>query len=480
MSEQTLQREASLDVYRGLTIFLMILANTTSRMAGLPWWMDHSFNHAAHLRHIAWLDLISPMFLFIMGAAIPLAVASRLARGASRSNLIGHILLRAGLLIGIGTVIHPYWFRAAETFSNATQTAMGRAWGVFAWLFPVNHPETLNGAWYFWGFVFPAALLASWPLTGSPSRRRQAIGWTIRIVSLAYLVWASAAMKTGPLPGGWFNGGYIPKTGVFASYSSETGVFPASILGYLGFAYLEIGLLWLVLRRGAAVKWATLALLLGLMVHLQQKDAFLAAWLGGVTAYLDLGTRLGYYGSMVLVGALAGERFLGESFPAEIRKRLAGMAGLFLVLSLLLGGDLFQTFEPASPRRTLFFLGVCCAGFWIVWELCRFFRNAKAFPILTAPFAALGRNPLFAYMLSYGLAGGLDVLLNSPGATRWLNQTLHIGHNILRTTSGYIHFGPGAWWLEGWAGVCLAALPYAVICTALTMLANRWKVIVRL
>ena len=88
--------------------------------------------------------------------------------------------------------------------------------------------------------------------------------------------------------------------------------------------------------------------------------------------------------------------------------------------------------------------------------------------------------PLFAYMLSYGLAGGIDMLINSPGAKQWMHETMNIGHNIIRTTSGYIHLGPGAWWLEGWWGVCLVAVPYAVICTAITMLANRLKVIVRL
>ncbi|MBN1941732.1 MAG: DUF5009 domain-containing protein [Phycisphaerae bacterium] len=484
MGEMTARREPSLDIYRGLTIFLMILANTTSMMRNLPWWMNHSFNNSSHLLHVAWLDLISPMFMFIMGAAIPLAVASRLARGTSSWRLAGHILVRAGLLIWIGTVIHPYYFRSADAFSEAGRGAMGGWWGVFGWLFPVDNPSTLNGAWYFWGFVFPVALLATWPLTRSAVRWRQVLGWAVRVAALGYLVWASFLMKTGPefdgVVCGVFRGGYNPKAGVFESYGAEKGVFPASILGYLGFAYLEVGLLWLIIRRGRVLKWAALAILLSLMVHLQHRDAFLTAWLGEAVWYIDAGARFGYYGSMVLAGALAGEVFLGSPPDGSIRKSLAGMTGLFLLVALLAGGDFFRTFQPASIRRTLFFIGLCCAGLWLVWEICRPVRDAKYFPAITSPLTALGKNPLFAYMLSYGLAGGIDVIINSPGAKQWIQDAMNVGYNIVRTTSGYIHFGPGAWWLEGWWGVCLAALPYVVICTAITMLANRLKVIVRL
>lgn len=478
------RREPSLDIYRGLTIFLMILANTTSKMGRLPWWMDHSFNHKAHLLHVAWLDLISPMFMFIMGCAIPLAVASRLSRGASSWKLAGHILVRAGVLIWIGTVIHPYWFRHVDTFGQASRESMGGFGYLFAWLFPVRHNSLLVGAWYFWGFVFPAALLTTWPLTRSDIRWRQAAGWTVRVVALAYLIWASFLMKTGPAIDGQvcgvFFGGYTPKPGVFASYLTEKAVFPASILGYLGFAYLEVGLLWLVIRKRHPLKWACLAIMLFLMVHLQYDNAFLSDWMGSVVSYLDVGARFGYYGSMVLAGALVGELFLGEPTNRSIRNGLMGMTGVFLLIALLAGGDLFRTFPPASIRRTLFFLGLCCAGLWIVWELCRPIKDMKYFPTVTSPLTALGRNPLFAYMLSYGLAGGIDAILNSPNVSQWFRNTMNISHTIIKTTSGYIHLGPGAWWLEGWWGVCIAAVPYAVICTAITMLANRLKIIVRL
>ncbi len=390
------------------------------------------------------------------------------------------MIVRAGLLIWIGTVVHPYWFRFADTFSEVSRAEIGNWWNVFGWLFPMSNPDTLNGAWYFWGFVFPVALLATWPLTRSAVLWRQIVGWVIRIVSLGYLVWASFLMKTGPQLGGVFSGGYNPKPGVFGSYLAENGVFPASILGYLGFAYLEVGLLWLVVRNSKPLQWGAFVAMLAIMIHLQHKDAFLASWLGQAVWYIDVGARFGYYGCMVLAGALAGALFLGSPNSGAIRKGLAGMTVLFLLVSALFGGDIFHTFEPASIRRTVFFLFLCCAGLWLVWELCQPVRNRKYFPTLTKPLTALGRNPLFAYMLSYGLAGGIDVILNSPAVKQWFSDAMYIGHNLMRTSSGYIHFGPGAWWLEGWWGVGLAAVPYAIICTAITMLANRLKVIVRL
>lgn len=57
----------ALDIYRGLTMFGMILVDNMGPDS--PWWLDH-----AQWNGLTPADLIFPSFLFIMGVAIPLAV----------------------------------------------------------------------------------------------------------------------------------------------------------------------------------------------------------------------------------------------------------------------------------------------------------------------------------------------------------------------------------------------------------------------
>lgn len=61
------------------------------------------------LRHVPWegfrfWDLIMPLFLFIVGVAMPFSFAKRMARGDSRRKLYTHIILRFFILFILGMV----------------------------------------------------------------------------------------------------------------------------------------------------------------------------------------------------------------------------------------------------------------------------------------------------------------------------------------------------------------------------------------
>jgi len=90
-------RSASLDAFRGITIAGMILVNNPG-----SW----SFVYPP-LRHAEWhgwtpTDLIFPFFLFIVGVAIQYAIVPRLERGVPRRALVGKVVRRALILIGLG------------------------------------------------------------------------------------------------------------------------------------------------------------------------------------------------------------------------------------------------------------------------------------------------------------------------------------------------------------------------------------------
>ena len=89
---------------RGFAILAMVLSGTI-RYKILPAWMYHAqeppplhdFN--PNLAGLTWVDLVFPLFLFSMGAAIPLALSSRIAKGFTPIKVISFILKR-GFLLG--------------------------------------------------------------------------------------------------------------------------------------------------------------------------------------------------------------------------------------------------------------------------------------------------------------------------------------------------------------------------------------------
>lgn len=95
-TQSTRLRLQSLDVFRGLTIFAMMLVNKQGNDAGY-----------AALQHVPWhgatpTDWIFPFFLVIVGVALPFSVEARLARGDTRADILRHACGRALILFALG------------------------------------------------------------------------------------------------------------------------------------------------------------------------------------------------------------------------------------------------------------------------------------------------------------------------------------------------------------------------------------------
>jgi predicted acyltransferase len=99
------ERLVSLDVYRGLTIAGMILVTDPGTYSAVYW----------PLLHASWngwtpTDMIFPSFLFIAGVSMTLSFASRIKRGATRVQLLSHIIQRSVLLFLVGLVLNGFPF----------------------------------------------------------------------------------------------------------------------------------------------------------------------------------------------------------------------------------------------------------------------------------------------------------------------------------------------------------------------------------
>jgi predicted acyltransferase len=104
-------RLASLDVYRGLVLALMMgealhFCGIAAASPGSALWafLCH------HQDHVAWVggslhDMIQPGFSFLVGAALPFSIAARAARGESPGRMAAHALRRGLILAVLGIVL---------------------------------------------------------------------------------------------------------------------------------------------------------------------------------------------------------------------------------------------------------------------------------------------------------------------------------------------------------------------------------------
>src|SRR5579863_3102302 len=92
-------RLASIDIFRGLTITVMIFVNELSQVKGLPWWTYHA---KADIDVMTYVDMVFPFFLFIVGLSMPLAIRHRLGKNPSLPALWLHVLMRTASLMVLG------------------------------------------------------------------------------------------------------------------------------------------------------------------------------------------------------------------------------------------------------------------------------------------------------------------------------------------------------------------------------------------
>ncbi len=96
------QRIASIDILRALTMLLMIFVNDFWTLTGVPYWMEHR-QHGVD--GIGLSDVVFPAFLFIVGLSLPYAINNRRKKGDSDLQLLMHILLRTIALLVMGVFL---------------------------------------------------------------------------------------------------------------------------------------------------------------------------------------------------------------------------------------------------------------------------------------------------------------------------------------------------------------------------------------
>ncbi len=102
------QRVASVDVYRGFVMLLMMaevlsLSRVSEALPDSTFWQILSFNQS----HVPWVwlglhDMIQPSFTFLVGVVLPFSIAGRKNRGATTGSILQHTIKRSLILIFLG------------------------------------------------------------------------------------------------------------------------------------------------------------------------------------------------------------------------------------------------------------------------------------------------------------------------------------------------------------------------------------------
>jgi predicted acyltransferase len=368
------RRIASVDALRGLTILVMIFVNDLGPAA--PSWMHHIQPPNADGMTLA--DVVFPIFLFIVGVSIPLAFERAQSAGKSTAVQLLHILTRTAGLLLMGVIV-----------LNAEQG-----------------PPRLGPLWNVLAFI---AIILAWTIVPPEPRRKRAPLLGLKALGIAGLLVLLAIYRNEPGEAelalwGRVDGWVWLRTGWWG------------ILGLIGWAYLTVGLLVLLLGWRREWLMGALALLMvlhlafnhgGLTTHLESKP-----WLGPAAAllarltdcvealgrYVSLRDALGSLAAITMAGCVLGTILRRDSDVttprAKIRWALTFAAGLFVA------GCLTDTFEginknAATPTWCFWSSAVAC----VVWVLLYLLLDVARRPGWGLVVRPAGANPLVAYFL---------------------------------------------------------------------------------
>jgi heparan-alpha-glucosaminide N-acetyltransferase len=332
-------------------------------------------------------DIVFPAFLFIVGISIPLAFErGRLSRNTWAQ--LGHVLTRTLALLFMGLV---------QLNGERDQRLGGPIW------------ETL-------GFI---GLICTWVVVPAERGWRRNVFLGLKILGVVGLMVLLAIFRGEP------HSNEIPLLGRVEGwvwFRTEWW----GILGLIGWAYLTVAILWLILGRRR--EWLIGALACLILLHLAMERGGLftrlnaKTWLGWsarvfqmlataidyLNQFVGLGGATGSLAAITMAGCLLGSILRRDSDVQTHRDRLRW--SLTFVIGLLLAGFLTDTFEginkiAATPTWCLWCAALTCLVWMILYRIMDV-AEVRGWDILVRP---AGANPLVAYFLHPITVGLIDL-----------------------------------------------------------------------
>jgi heparan-alpha-glucosaminide N-acetyltransferase len=359
-------RIASIDIFRGLTMVVMIFVNELSAVKGLPWWNYHMPENANGMTYV---DMVFPAFLFILGMSVPLAVEQRLKKGACMRQLWWHVVLRTVSLVVLGLILANAWKGDRRLMHLDSDT-----WTLAA----------LLGAVLFWGVY-------------GRSERYRLLFRVLKFSGLALMVAMFAIFRRTTENGhtAWIDTSYW------------------EILGLIGWTYLAVSILYIPTRRWrwAPLAWFVALLLLNVLTSAKwitfpdRLPFYVWPFESGALASIAMG---GVVTSMIFLKGTRWRTFREKAIPALLFAGAVLIAGWVL---MPLGISKIR----ATPSWCLYSVGSSVLLFTALFWIC----DVKKRTGWAAFLRPAGANTLLTYLLPdfyYSAFGGL---LGSHFETGW-------------------------------------------------------------
>jgi len=339
-------RLVSIDIFRGLTMTVMIFVNELSGIKGLPWWNYHM---KADVDAMTYVDMVFPFFLFIVGLSIPLAIRHRLKRNPSLFALWMHVALRTASLMTLGLIL-----TNADDGDASRMIVSPAVWAILA----------LTGA---------ALFLNDY---GESSRHATLLSG-LRIFGLVLVVAMFAIFRHTAIAG----------------HASWIDISYPEILGLIGYTYFAVAILYIPTRRWL---WAPLAWFVAMMAFNSLSAARWITFAGRLPYYVWPFSN-GAMAGITLAGIVTSVIFLGaHRWQSVGQKTFLGLS--FGVLSLIAGWFLTQlgiSKIRATPTWSLYSIGAAVLLFTALYWICDL-KKKTGWAFFARP---AGSNTLTTYLL---------------------------------------------------------------------------------
>ncbi len=364
------ERIASIDVFRGLTMLLMLFVNDIGdeifgNIQNAPWWLHHM---PKEVDGMTINDVIFPAFLFIVGLSIPLALQRRLEQGSSSARLCGHVVLRSLAMIFIGVCMVN--------------------------MYAINERATgMSGA--VWRLLLLASIILLWNRYPATEGVGRWLSIGLRVLAAAALIYLLVIFRQD------FNG-------------ETVWLRPRwwGIIGIIGWAYLVSALVWVACRDLGVAVMGAMALLIA--VRIGDNYGFFNWWKNVFQGYLLAPGALAGHASAVAGGMVIAMLFRPNSPTNTPRKRIVWI--VLLAAGFAAGGFFLRPLlgihkNSATPSWVLYSVAIAS----VIYAFLYWLIDVKRVSRWAAWLRPAGSNTLLMYMLQFVLysaltAAGIDYL----------------------------------------------------------------------
>ena len=347
MSEKT-ERILAVDVFRGLTILMMIFVNDLASIKGIPFWMKHMPTEADGMTFV---DLVFPAFLFIVGMSIPLALKKRIALGDKPIKIWLHILIRTVGLLVLGL------FMVNTGSLNEKLTGISK------------HTYLLS---------FSIAVILLWNQYPKSSGNNKMLNNILRAAGVVILFILATIYRSGTVENvGWFH------------------TYWWGILGLIGWAYLTASFIYYIFKTNITALIGVFAVLILLYIG----DKFnLLGFLQGFSKTLWLGGHIGGHTAITLAGVIVSVVFMTDIVSEQRYKKIIWV--LSFSVFLLIAGYFIRPLYGISknlstPAFAIYSSAICSALFCFLYWITDILHIKKWMRFILPA----GSNPLLAYIL---------------------------------------------------------------------------------